>query len=97
MRSRTLAFAGLTAGALAAATTFAGTAGASTNHVSPLVHGIVPSHAAPAKKGVCYELNQDYDQAAIASNFSDSGFDVYDSAGAADFTVKKKCVSPLPW
>jgi hypothetical protein len=92
MRSRILAVAGVSAAALAAATAFAGTAGASSNHVAPAIQHTVSSHATPAKGKACYSLTSDDSGTGIVSqNFTDAGFSQYDAAGAADFSGGKKC------
>src|SRR5579875_2141498 len=58
MRSRTLAVAGVTTAALAAATALAGTASAHTNAGSMVAHHVVSAAAAPAKGGkACYDNN----------------------------------------
>lgn len=91
MRSRTLAVAGLSAAALAAATTFAGTAGAASHSLASFHHtsGV---HTTAAAKGSCYRLTKDdTGDGIVSANFSDAGDDIYNSAGAADFKVKKKC------
>lgn len=91
MRSRTLAIAGLSAAALAAATAFAGTAGAAS-HTMAASHVGTAAHQAAAAKGACYSLaKDDSGNGIVSANFSDAGDDIYNSAGAADFSVKKKC------
>jgi hypothetical protein len=93
MRSRILAVAGISAAALAAATAFAGTAGA---HSAPgaMVHGHAAVSHASVTKGSCYSnMADDAADGVLSQNFTDSGFDIYDAAGAADFAKGKKCKS----
>lgn len=91
MRSRILPAVGISVIALVAAASFAGTADASSH--GP---GVAAKHAAgttaPAKGGACYSLTTDDSGVGIVSqDFTDSGYDIYDSSGAANFSVKKKC------
>jgi hypothetical protein len=90
MRSRTLAVAGVTTAALAAATALAGTASAHNTIGSMASTHAVTSHVAPAK-GACYD-NQSGDTGVGIASENDSSDSGIDSQGAVDFKVKKKCV-----
>lgn len=91
MRSGILPAVGLSAAALVAATTFAGTASAH-NTTPNVVHQGTVANTAPAStaKGACYKQNKNDSGVGIVSQkFGDDPG--YNSEGAADFTVKKRC------
>jgi hypothetical protein len=94
MRSRTFAVAGVTAAALAAATAFAGTASAhNTGGAAVTQHAVSQTAVAKVDAKACYTNNDPSGDTGIgvtSANYSDDS--TLDTQGAADFTVKKKCV-----
>lgn len=93
MRSRVLPAVGVSAAALALATTIAPMAGAQGNRVTPAsqrsASSLVKLH--PAAGSTCYsQLVNDNGTAIISQNFAKSD-DAFDSQGADDFTLKSRC------
>lgn len=56
-------------------------------------HGVIHQTVPVKSHGNCYS-NMMYDSGVgiVSQNFTDSGFDIYDSSGAVGFAVKKPCV-----
>lgn len=74
-----------------AALTIGGPAHAGTA-AAPLVSSTAQLAPAVPLRKPCYTLTKDNEAyGAVSQNFSDTGFDIYDAAGAADFKVGTSC------
>jgi hypothetical protein len=94
MRSRILTAAGVGALAVAVATTLALPANAASHQVGVASAKSVHSAAKPMKgKKIkyCYQQQDDDNGIGIVSQNFESSLDAYDSQGADDFTLTKKC------
>lgn len=101
-RSRVLPAVGAACAALLAVGTFATSADATHGNHSSLPRAHSGHHAAihavsPAKKhGNCYSnLHNDTGIGIVSQNFTDAGYDIYDSYGAVPFAVAKPCFVDL--
>lgn len=91
-QSRIYAVIGVSAVALAGVAVTMQAANAAHGTVAMSHHGITANHMNPMKKGNCYSnYRNDSGNGVVSQNFSDAGFDIYDSNAADSFTVKKTC------
>lgn len=83
---------GVSAVALGVATALApGASAARPNIVPSFHHGVSPIQVDPMKRGNCYSsLMNDTGDAYTSQNF-EAAFDIYDNAGADNFSTKKTC------
>lgn len=79
---------------LLAVGSFASTADAAHGSTPGAVHHGVVHHTTPTKAhGNCYSnMRNDSGTGIVSQNFTDAGYDIYDSTGAVPFTVKRPCV-----
>src|SRR4051794_21819347 len=89
MRSRIFTAVGISAVALAVAFSFSGSASAAGHSVGAVNKSTTHQSKINIDKG-CY-AQRDNDSFGIVSQNFEASFDIYDSQGADDFAIKKKC------